>query len=81
MQRDYLTTGGDDKNTPPVLEITVVHPAWKRPSADTIGFVTFATLNWKLKFVSEISTSTSLAPPRVTAFPVAASHLGPPLSL
>ena len=38
--------------------------------------MTFAALNGKLKFVFEISTSTSLALPKVTAFLVVVSHLG-----
>ena len=51
-----------------------MHPAWKRPSADTIGLVAFATLNRKQKFASAISTGSSLAPPRVTAFSPSHSH-------
>ena len=58
-----------------------VNAAWKRPSADTTELVTFAALNGKLKFVFEISTSTSLALPKVTAFLVVVSHLGRMLTL
>ena len=75
-RKNLLLTNTENFSTPVSQGDHSENAAWKRSSADTTGLVTFAALNGKLKFVFEISTSTSLALPKVTAFLVVVSHLG-----
>ena len=76
MQRDCLTAGSRDV-TPTSLWRSQWYIQLGRDLQSTRLVWRLATLNRKLKFVSAISTATSLAPPRVTAFLVAASYRGP----